>query len=252
MRVLIVDDEPLARDGVRLLLANDPDVSAITDARNGHEAIAEIRERRPDLVFLDVQMPELDGFGVVAAIGAAELPATVFVTAHDRFAIQAFEVHAVDYLLKPIRRDRFAQALARAKARLRHPDPAQLRELLAALAPPPLRAPRRLAVRTSGKTVLVDLDDVDWIGAAENYVELHAGRAVHLLQVTMTGLERSLDPAEFVRIHRSTIVKIAQIAELAAAPGGSGEYVVMLRDGTKLRSGRTYAERLRALAANPF
>jgi two-component system LytT family response regulator len=181
------------------------------------------------------------------------MPATIFVTAFDEHAIHAFECNAVDYLLKPVTEERFAEALARAKARLRQPAPelerGQIVELLETLVAPQ-RHVRRLAVRTAGRTVFVDVDEIDWIEAAENYVQLHIGRTRHLLHVPLARLEASLDPARFLRIHRSTIVQVPRIAELI--PGVHGEFVVVLKDGTRLDSGRTFADKLRALAANPF
>lgn len=249
---LIVDDEPLARALLRGLLARDPECARVLEAANGAEAVERIAADRPDLVLLDVQMPELDGLGVVAAVGVERMPATVFVTAHDEHAIAAFEMNAVDYLLKPVTEERFEQTLARVRVRLRQDAGGEARrvaELLETLAAPQ-RFVRRLAVREPGRTVFVEVDDIDWIGAAENYVELHVGRASHLLHVPLSTLERSLDPARFLRIHRSTIVQVARIASLA--PGVHGEYEVLLRDGTRLNSGRTYADKLRALAANPF
>jgi two-component system LytT family response regulator len=250
---LIVDDEPLAREGLRMLLSTDPEIAAILEARNGREAVAAIRNSRPDLVFLDVQMPEMDGFEVVREVGAERMPPAVFVTAHDRFAIQAFEINAIDYLLKPVTEERFAQALARAKTRL-YSSPGddasrQIICLLEALATP-RRSLKRLAVRSSGKTVFVDLEDVDWMEAAENYVQLHTGRANYLLHVAMNTLERSLDPEIFLRIHRSIIVNISRIKELQ--PGAHGEYVITLDSGVRLQSGRTYSEKLKTMSANPF
>jgi two-component system, LytTR family, response regulator len=253
LTTLIVDDEPLARDGLRLLLAEDPEIAEIRDAKDGRDAVAALRAAPPDLVFLDVQMPEMGGFSVVKEIGAERMPATVFVTAHDRYAIQAFEINAIDYLLKPVTRERFAQALARAKARLqaRIPDDAgrQILGLLETLAAPQ-RGIKRLAVRSAGKTVFVDADDIDWIEAAENYVQIHVGRASHLLHVTMNAIEKSLDPDAFLRVHRSIIVRVERIAELQ--PAQHGEYLITLRSGVRVRSGRTYHDRLKALAENPF
>lgn len=249
---LIVDDEPLARDLLRGLLSKDPECARVIEAANGAEAIARIQADRPDLVLLDVQMPEVDGLGVVAAIGAEHMPATLFVTAHDDYAIAAFEMNAVDYLLKPVTEERFARALERARGRLRQDDAGHSRrvaDLLEALASPS-RFVRRIAVKESGRTVFVEVDEIDWIGAAENYVELHVGPSRHLLHVPLTTLERALDPAHFLRIHRSTIVQVPRIAQLV--PGAHGEFEVVLHDGTRLDSGRTYADRLRALAANPF
>jgi two-component system, LytTR family, response regulator len=212
-----------------------------------------VRRHRPDLVFLDVQMPEMDGFAVIREIGAEGMPAVVFVTAHDQYAIQAFEINAIDYLLKPVTRERFSQALGRAKGRLasRSPDESsrQILSLLETMTSPP-RTLQRLAVRSAGKTIFVDVGDVDWIEAAENYVKLHAGRSGHLLHVAMSTLERSLDPETFVRIHRSIIVNVGRIQSLE--PVVHGEYVVTLRNDVRLRSGRAYSETLKSLAANPF
>lgn len=253
LSTLIVDDEPLAREGLRMLLAEDPDVSAIHEAKDGREAVAAIQKTRPDLVFLDVQMPEMDGFSVVEEIGAGQMPAVVFVTAHDQYAIDAFEVNAIDYLLKPVTRERFAQALDRAKARLpAHSAPEANRQILSLLETlaAPRRQLKRLAVRTAGKTLFVDIDDVDWIEAAENYVRLHVGRASHLVHVAMNTLEKSLDPETFLRIHRSILVNVGRIKELE--PSLHGEYMVTLENDVRLRSGRTYHEKLKALANNPF
>jgi two-component system LytT family response regulator len=198
-------------------------------------------------------MPEMDGFAVVGQVGAERMPAVVFVTAHDRYAIQAFEINAIDYLLKPVTGERFAQALARAKARLasRPVDEAnrQILSLLETIASP-RRYLKRLAVRSAGKTVFVDAEDVDWIEAAENYVQLHTGRASHLIHVTMNAFEKSLDPEIFLRIHRSVIVNVRRIKELQ--PVLHGEYAITLQSGVRLQSGRMYNEKLRALADNPF
>lgn len=253
LTTLIVDDEPLAREGLRALLSRDPEVSTIREARNGREAVATIRESNPDLVFLDVQMPEMDGFEVVRKIGAEHMPAVVFVTAHDKYAIQAFEINALDYLLKPVIEERFVKALVRAKIRIRSDgETDSARQIIGLLETitSPRRYLKRLAVRSAGKTVFVDVEDVDWIEAAENYVELHVGRVSHLLHVTMNTLEKSLDPEIFLRIHRSVIVNFSRIKDLES--GAHGEYVITLRDGARLQSGRTYSQRLRALADNPF
>jgi two-component system, LytTR family, response regulator len=250
---LLVDDEPLAREGLRILLSRDTEVSAIHEAKNGREAVEAIRAGRPDLVFLDVQMPEMDGFAVVQEVGVGQMPAVVFVTAHDKYAIHAFEINAIDYLLKPVTEERFAQALARVKIRLQsRPADEASRHILALLETmaSPTRALKRIAVRSAGKTLFVDVDDIDWIEAAENYVQLHAGRAGHLLHVTMNTLEKSLDPEMFLRIHRSLIVNVKRVKELQLVM--HGEYVVVLANGVRLQSGRMYSEKLKALAANPF
>jgi two-component system, LytTR family, response regulator len=253
LTVLIVDDEPLAREGLRGLLAKDPGISAILEARDGREAIAAIRESSPDLVFLDVQMPEIDGFAVAREIGAEHMPAVVFVTAHDQYAIQAFEINALDYLLKPVIEDRFVKALIRAKSKIRSnliaDSNQQIVGLLEAIASP-CSYVKRLAVRSANKIVFVNVEDVDWIGAAENYVELHAGRVSHLLHVTMNTLEKSLNPETFLRIHRSIIINVNHIKTLQSDT--HGEYVITLRDGARLKSGRTYMDPLRALATNRF
>ena len=253
LKTLIVDDEPLAREGLRALLSKDSDVSAIHEAKDGREAVAAIRESHPDLVFLDVQMPEMDGFAVVQKIGADHMPAVVFVTAHDQYAIQAFEINALDYLLKPVIEERFVKALARAKSRIHSNTPLDLNRqiigLIETIASPP-RYLKRLAVRSAAKTLFVDVEDVDWMEAAENYVELHVGRTSHLLHVTMNAIEKSLDPQIFLRIHRSIIVNLSRIKSLES--GAHGEYVLTLQDGARLQSGRTYSERLRLLVSNPF
>lgn len=253
LTTLIVDDEPLAREGLRMLLSQDPEIAPIHEAKDGREAVEAIRNTRPDLVLLDVQMPEMDGFSVVREIGADRMPAVVFVTAHDQYAIQAFEINAIDYLLKPVTEERFTRALVRAKLRmnLRAPDEAsrQIISLLETIASP-RRYLKRLAVRSAGKTVFVDVADLDWIEAAENYVQLHAGRAEHLLHVAMNTLEKSLDPEMFQRIHRSVIVNIRRIKELQ--PALHGEYVITLQNGVRLQSGRIYHEKLKALVGNPF
>jgi two-component system, LytTR family, response regulator len=253
LTTLLVDDEPLAREGLRMLLSRDLEVSAIHEAKDGREAVSAIRDTKPDLVFLDIQMPEMDGFEVLKEIGAERMPPVVFVTAHDRYAIHAFEINAIDYLLKPVTEERFTQALTRVKERLRfQPADAASRQILSLLETiaSPRRYLRRLAIRSAGKTLFVDVEDVDWMEAAENYVQLHTGRAGHLVHVSMNTLEKSLDPEMFLRIHRSLIVNIRRIKELQ--PALHGEYVVTLENGVRLQSGRMYNEKLRALAANPF
>ena len=253
LTTLIVDDEPLAREGLRALLLKDAGIATIREARDGREAIREIRETNPDLVFLDVQMPETDGFAVVREIGAERMPAVVFVTAHDQYAIQAFEFNALDYLLKPVIEERFFRALARAKSRIRENEAAarnqQIIGLLENLSSP-RQYVKRMAVRSVDKTLFVNVDDVDWIEAGENYAQLHVGRSTHLLRVTMNDLEKSLDPEVFVRVHRSIIVNVNRVVTLQ--PAAHGEYVITLRDGARLQSSRTYSDRLRSLVSNPF
>jgi two-component system LytT family response regulator len=251
LTVLIVDDEPLAREGLRMLLADDPEIAAVQEAKNGREAVQQIREGRPDLVFLDVQMPEMDGFSVIHDIGPEQMPAVVFVTAHDQYAIRAFEINAIDYLLKPVTEERFLQSLDRAKARLRS-EPDQKNQILSLLETIacPTRYLNRIAVQSAGKTSFLYVEEVDWIRAAENYVELHVAQASHLVHVAMNTLEKSLDPETFLRIHRSLIVNLRRIKQIQ--PVSHGEYMLQLDSGVRLQSGRTYHERIKALMANPF
>jgi two-component system, LytTR family, response regulator len=242
IRTLIVDDEPLARQRVRKLLEADSDIAILGECSDGKQAVAELQRLRPDLVFLDVQMPVLDGFGVLQSLVGTDLPVVIFVTAHDRYALKAFEVHALDYLLKPFDKARFGAALERAKAQVRQGSAValedRLEKLLQTLAPShpqPLaykgrgetespmpqaakpdagRRLERLMVKSDGRIFFVRIDDVDWIEAAGNYVRLHVGKENHLLRETLTALEKKLDPARFVRIHRSTVVNLERIREL--------------------------------------
>ncbi len=248
-RTLIVDDELLARDRLRQLLQNEPEIEIIGDCSNGREAVALIREKRPDLLFLDVQMPELDGFGVLQEIGAGPMPVVVFVTAHDKFALRAFEVHAVDYLLKPFDRARFQAALCRAIEQVRQRSSApdhvaldqRLSDLLAELKAPQ-KSPERLAVKSGGRIVFVRVDDIDWIEAADNYVELHVGKQSHLLREKMSSIETRLAPEKFVRISRSTIVNVERIKELQSLFRGA--YAVILQNGERLTLSRSHRDKL--------
>jgi len=253
LKVLVVDDEPLARDGLKLLLDRQPGVESVSEARNGREAVAFIRERTPDLVLLDVQMPRMDGFGVVHAVGPERMPAVIFVTAHDQYAIRAFEIAALDYLLKPVTEERFALAFERASSRIRtqpQDDTArQVAAMLDAMASPPKRL-SRFAVRSGERTLFVPIDDVDRIEAYQNYVQLHVGETTHLLHVPMNTVESVLDPERFLRIHRSHIVNVQRIAQLWSL--AHGQYVIELRSGRRLQSGRTYGEKIRRVLSNPF
>jgi two-component system LytT family response regulator len=241
-RVLIVDDEAVARRRVRRYLAADPQMSIVGECADGAAAVQAIATLAPDLVFLDVQMPELDGFSVLAALPPASLPAVIFVTAFDRYALRAFDLHAIDYLLKPFSKERFSAALDRAKAHLagRERD-SRLTALLEQLRHTP-RAPSRVAVPSGDRLVVISWSSVDWIEAADNYVKLHAGAAEHLLRQTLAALEKELEPAEFVRIHRSAMVRIDRIAELF--PESHGDFTVRLRDGTRLPMSRTFREKV--------
>ena len=242
VRVLIVDDEAVARRRIRRLLASESEVAIVGECADGACAVRAIAADRPDLVFLDVQMPELDGFEVVLSIPAAERPGIVFVTAFDRYALRAFDVHAVDYLLKPFTRERFRVALARARDRhaRRGRDP-RVDALLTDLRDQ-RRYPARVAVRTNEKFVVVNWKDVDWIEAADNYVKLHAGAREFLLRETLTSLERQLNPEQFARIHRCAIVQIDRIAEVHPATHGDADLV--LRGGARLMLTRTWRGRV--------
>jgi two-component system LytT family response regulator len=245
IRTLIVDDEPLARERLRSLLEAEPDIEIVGECRDGREAVETIRKIGPDLVFLDVQIPELDGFGVLETLGADRAPVIVFVTAYDQYALQAFEVHAVDYLLKPFDQDRFQKALARARTAVARDQRGELNERLLALLQD-LKVPQgyleRLVVKSSGRLFFLRTDEIDWIESSGNYVCLHVAGESHLLRETMTGLEGRLEPNRFVRIHRTAIVNIDRIKELQ--PLFHGEYQVILRDGTQLTLSRGYRDRL--------
>jgi two-component system LytT family response regulator len=255
IRALIVDDEPLAREKLRSLLATEHDVELVGECGSGEQAVQLIDEECPDLVFLDIQMPEMDGFEVLAAVSPARMPVIVFVTAYDQYALRAFDVHALDYLLKPFDRHRFRDAMARARARLEDAGSAALsREvsrLLEALSSETgrgvARRPERLVIKTGGRVLFQRLDEVDWIEAAGNYARLHIGKTSHLLRETMTQLEERLDPERFLRIHRSAIVNLDRIRQLQPLP--SGEYRVTLEDGTELTLSRSYRERVSQLLA---
>lgn len=248
IRAIIVDDEPLAREGVRLHLEAEPDVEIVGEAGTGEEAVELIETVRPDLLFLDVQMPGLDGFGVLDAVGPAHMPVTIFTTAYDQFALRAFDAHAIDYILKPYDAQRFSSAIERARMHLNGRRKVQVDERLDSLIDE-LRARNqyleRLVVRSGGRILILRVADIDWVEAASNYVRLHAGGREYLLRETMTALESKLDPADFVRIHRSTIVRVDKIRELE--PLFQGDYVVILDDSTRLTSSRGYREKLQEL-----
>jgi two-component system LytT family response regulator len=250
LKVLIVDDEPLARAGLKLMLGSDAEA---IEARNGREAVARIRDENPDLVLLDIQMPRMDGFAVVETVGAEKMPAVIFVTAHDQYAIRAFEISAVDYLLKPVVEERFRLAFDRARTRLRNAQPdestRQMVSVLEAIANPK-RYLSRLAVRSNDRTLFLAVDQVDWIEGAQNYVRVHSGKAVHMLHVPMHTVETSLDPNHFVRIHRSHIVNMKHIKQMWTM--AHGQYVLELASGERLQSGRTYGEKIRTLLSNQF
>jgi two-component system LytT family response regulator len=253
VRVLVVDDEPLARERLSTLLDEDPDVDQVGTCSDGQSAVAAIRSDAPDLVFLDVQMPGCDGFGVIEAVGAGHMPVTVFVTAYDRYALRAFEARALDYLLKPFDRDRFAVALGRAKEQVRRRRDVGVEEKLQALlddVKPAAAGLDRLAIKSGGSVYFLRTDEIDWVEAAGNYTRLHSGKQVHLLRETMTALEAKLDPKRFARIHRSTIVNLERVRELQ--PYFHGDYIVMMQDGTQLTLSRNYRPRIGERFGNLF
>lgn len=247
LRILIVDDEPPGRERILDLLKDQPDVEIVGVCADGLEAVAALRDGECDLVFLDVQMPEMNGLEVVEAIGPERMPAVIFVTAYDRYALSAFEVQALDYLLKPFDRERFLKALERARAqRLANPDVVQ-RRLLALLeeARPGKKPLDRLVVKTGGRIFFLKMDEIDWIEAAGNYLRLHVGKDTHLIRDTMSALESRIDPNKFLRIHRSTIVNIERVRSIE--PLFHGDHVVLLHDDTQLTLSRTYRQRLEEL-----
>lgn len=262
IRTVLVDDEPLALRGLEIRLKDCPEVEVLAQCANGREALRAIRELRPDLVFLDIQMPGIDGFQVVKALAAEPLPIIVFVTAFDQYALNAFEAHALDYLLKPVDGARLAEAVARARAEiaqrqaiernarlidmLREIDPAAAE--LAALDAPGSPAPpyeTRLAIRDRGQVTLLDVDSIDWIDAAGDYMCIQAGGQSHILRETMKNMERRLDPAKFGRIHRSTIINFDRVERLI--PVGGGDYMAILKTGAEFRIGRAFRETISRL-----
>jgi two-component system LytT family response regulator len=253
LKILVVDDEPLARDGMRLHLARQSHVINVIEAINGKQAVSLIRQHTPDLVLLDVQMPGMTGLEVVDAIGPEIMPAVIFVTAHDQYAIRAFEISAVDYLLKPVTQERFDIAFDRAIKKLHagasNDSVEKLAAMLGALAQPP-RLLSRFAVRCDDGTIFVAVDSVDRIEAMQNYVRLHAGNTTYMLHVTMNALESSLDPQHFIRIHRSHILNIQRIKRFSSLSHGIYEFE--LSSGATLQSGRTYGDKIRGILSNPF
>lgn len=247
VRTLVVDDEPVARGHLRSLLENRDDVEVVGECGDGRAAIERIRALAPELVLLDVQMPELDGLGVVRAIGAERMPAVVFVTAHDQHAVEAFEVHALDYVLKPVQRARFTTAIDRVVRMIRTGGPPRdtrpLREVVERLAPP--AGAERLAIRSGDRVLYLRVSDIDWVEAADDLVKLHVGKSVHEHRATMAQVEQRLPANRFLRIHRSTIVNVERIREFL--PWFQGDWILVLADGTRLQSGKSYRKRIREL-----
>jgi len=253
IRALIVDDEPLARRRIKSLLAHDSSVEVIGECSDGHKAVTAISDVTPDLVFLDVQMPAMDGFDVIKTIGPERMPTVIFVTAYDQYALKAFEVNALDYLLKPFDRKRFQKALERAKAMIRGLREGKVNNQLLSLLGGLRReqeTPDRFVIKSRGRVVFLRVEEIDWMRAVGNYVRLQVGRDSHLMRETMTGMEAKLNPDRFMRIHRSTIVNLDRVKE--AQPWAKGEYVVIMRDGTRLIMSRRYRERLNERLNKPI
>jgi two-component system LytT family response regulator len=274
MRVLIVDDEPIARRRISRLLKLEEDVEVVDEVGSGNDAVTAIRETRPDLVFLDVQMPDMDGFAVVSALTTEALPAIIFITAYNEYAVRAFDVNAIDYILKPFDSERFRSAFQRARSHLEQKSSAEAGRRIKALLEEVLGEERaqalaagqgnghgahpaspggtahrvrhldRLMVKHDGRVYFVKVSEVDWFEAAGNYVRVHVGRVSHLIRETMHGIESQLEPNQFARIHRAVIVNLDRIRELQ--PWFAGDYIVILRDGRQLKLSRTYREALQA------
>ena len=245
IRTLVVDDEPLARERLASLLSAEPDIEIVGQCRDGEEAVTAIMDHTPDLVFLDVQMPAMNGFEVIEAVGTERMPLVIFVTAFDQHALKAFQVRALDYVLKPFDRERFQEALQRARGQIQRDETGDLgRRLLALVKDLRRDQPKtdRLVVKSGGRLFFLRTDEIDWIEASGNYVRLHVGPVSHLLRETMNAIEGRLDPEKFFRIHRSRIVNMERIQEMQ--PWLNGEYAVLLRTGTRLTLSRGYREKL--------
>lgn len=241
----MVDDEPLARERLTGLLFNEPDIDIVGQCRDGEEAVTSIVDLSPDLVFLDVQMPQMGGFEVIEAVGNERMPLVIFVTAYDQHALKAFQVRALDYILKPFDRERFSEALQRARKQIERDETGDLgRRLLALVKDLRKDQPRaeRLVVKSGGRLFFLRADEIDYIEAAGNYVRLHVGNTSHLLRETMNAIEGRLDPEKFFRIHRCRIVNMERIQELQ--PWLNGEYSILLRTGARLTLSRGYREKL--------
>jgi two-component system LytT family response regulator len=245
IRVLIADDEPLGRARIRMLLSEESWVDVVSETADAPSTVAAIEKHQPELVFLDIQMPGGSGFDVIETVGAGRMPFVIFVTAFDRYALRAFDVHALDYLLKPFDKSRFHDALARARERIEHRSDSDLERKLLALVndlkpgPQPLE---RFVIKSGGRVFFLRARDIEWIEAAGNYVKLHVGPETHVFRETMNSIEAKLDPAIFFRIHRSHIVNIERVRELQ--PWFNGEYVVFLTSGARLTLSRGYREKL--------
>ena len=253
IRTLIVDDESLARERIRDMLASDPAIEIVSECANGEEAIEAIKRFSPDLVFLDVEMPGVDGFAVLDGLPADRMPTIIFVTAYDQYAVRAFEVYALDYLLKPFDRERFEKALARAKVQITSERSDALSERILRAIEDIKTKPvhlERLVIKMNGHVFFMKAEEIDWLEAEGNYVRLHSGKESYLLRDTISALESQLDPKRFIRVHRSAIVIVDRISELQ--PWFHGEYRIVLREGVQLTLSRTYREKLHELLGRPL
>ena len=252
IRTLIVDDEPMARERVLSLLHQQPDIEVVGECADGAQALSAIERLEPELVFLDVQIPVMDGFGVIRALAPQRLPLVVFTTAYDEYALRAFEVHALDYLLKPFDGPRFLRTLDRARERLERQRAGDLGKRLLAmvqdLKPEPAQPPDRLVVKSGGRIFFIRTDEIEWVDAAGNYVRLHVKGEAHLFRETMSAMEARLDPGRFARIHRSHIVNVDRIKALLP---GTGDHAVILRSGVRLPLSRGYKDRLQERMGRP-
>jgi two-component system, LytTR family, response regulator len=246
IRTVIADDEPLARNRIKRLLSDVHDVEIVTECKNGQELLEALEAHRPDLLFLDVEMPEMDGFSVLSQVDPSQLPVVIFVTAYDQYAVQAFETHALDYLLKPFDEERFHKAVNRARAHLDRSRSGEIATRLLAMLhdakPQPAPAADRLVIKSGGRVVFLKAEEIDWVEAAANYIRIHAGNDEYLMRETMNAFEAKLDSRRFMRIHRSIIVNLEKIKELQ--PCNNGEYIVVLRTGKELSLSRSFRDRI--------
>jgi two-component system LytT family response regulator len=255
IRAVIADDEPLAQQRILRLLTTEPDIEVAAVCGNGLETLDAIRAHKPDLIFLDVQMPEVDGIGVLREIGPQNFPVAIFITAYDSYALQAFEANALDYLLKPFDEARFHSAVARARNHIANTKRRELTDRLLALLDevnvPQNNGADRLIIKSGGRVVFIKTAEIDWVEAAANYVRIHSGTETYLMRETMNSFEARLDSSKFIRIHRSSIVNIEKIKELQ--PCNSGEYIVVLRNGKELSLSRSFKDRIQhlVLGSNP-
>ena len=251
IRTLIVDDESLARERIHEMLDADPEIEIVGDCANGEEAIQAISKLKPDLIFLDVEMPGIDGFEVLQSLDPQQVPAVIFVTAYDQYAVRAFEIYALDYLLKPFDRERFQRAVDHAKEQLLTTSNAMSERIMSALEQIKVRPVHleRLVIKMNGHVFFVKAEEIDWLEAEGNYVRLHAGKESYLLRDTISALETQLDPKQFLRVHRSAIVNIDRIQELQ--PWFHGEYRIIMREGVQLTLSRSYREKLQELLGRP-